>query len=275
MESSYRYNLTDESWSTIKNAPYGSSQVAINGKIYAFYGNHTNIYDPKSNSWYEGTSMPITVYQPSVCATTGIMAPKKIYLFGGIPQLFDSGTTLTQIYDPEADNWALGSPMPTGRSSAAIAVVNDQIYVIGGSTGLYWFTDSNEQYIPLGYGTIPPVVSIVSPEDKITYDSTNISLAFTVNRPVQSIKYSLDGQSNVTIATNITLTGLDNGPHNITVYAEDAFGNIGASETITFSVSETNLLMLIAIISVSAIVIGAGIIIFFKRRKIKSAFETE
>ncbi|HSV50453.1 MAG TPA: kelch repeat-containing protein, partial [Candidatus Acidoferrales bacterium] len=137
MEGSYCYNIANDSWSTISNAPYGSSQVAMDGRIYAFYGSHTNIYDPMSDSWREGAPMPVTIYQPSVCATTGIMAPKKIYLFGGIEQTFDSGTTFVQVYDPESDSWTLGNTMPMGRSSSAITVVNDQIYVIGGSTGMY------------------------------------------------------------------------------------------------------------------------------------------
>jgi N-acetylneuraminic acid mutarotase len=161
MNGSYCYNIANDSWSIRSNAPHGGSQTAVDGKIYAFYGDHTNIYDPKSDSWSEGASMPITLHHQSVCATTGVMSPKRIYLFGGIRQYFDSGTNTTQVYDPKTDTWSLGEPMPTNRLSAAIAVVNDQIYVIGGYTGIYWATGANERYTPFGYGTPDP--SYVSP----------------------------------------------------------------------------------------------------------------
>lgn len=51
------------------------------------------------------------------------------------------------------------------------------------------------------------------------------------------MRYSLDGQDNVTIAGNTTLSELANGLHNVTVYANGTEGNIGASETIIFTVT--------------------------------------
>jgi hypothetical protein len=42
----------------------------------------------------------------------------------------------------------------------------------------------------------------------------------------------------MTIAGNTTLTGLSAGAHSVTVYAWDIAGNIGASQTIDFTVAE-------------------------------------
>ncbi|MEM2954061.1 MAG: NosD domain-containing protein [Candidatus Bathyarchaeia archaeon] len=78
---------------------------------------------------------------------------------------------------------------------------------------------------------IPPTISLISPENK-TYSVSDVPLTFTVSEPVSWIGYSLDGQANVTIAGNTTLTGVSNGSHSLIVYAEDTDGNIGASETI-------------------------------------------
>jgi hypothetical protein len=50
--------------------------------------------------------------------------------------------------------------------------------------------------------------------------------------------YSLDGQETITITGNTTIAGLTNGLHNVTVYAKDTFENMGASETIYFSVAQ-------------------------------------
>lgn len=58
----------------------------------------------------------------------------------------------TQIYNPETNNWIIGNSMPTARCRFGVAVVNDQLYAIGGLTG--WFTSLsavNEQYTPIGY----------------------------------------------------------------------------------------------------------------------------
>ncbi len=51
--------------------------------------------------------------------------------------------------------------------------------------------------------------------------------------------YNIDCQNNMTLAGNITLGGLSQGFHNLTVYVQDTFGNSAASETIFFTVAET------------------------------------
>jgi hypothetical protein len=81
----------------------------------------------------------------------------------------------------------------------------------------------------------PPAISILSVESK-TYDSPDIPLTFTVNEAVYQTSYSLDRQANVTITGNTTLAGLSDGSHSLIVYAKDLAGNVGASETIYFSV---------------------------------------
>jgi hypothetical protein len=78
--------------------------------------------------------------------------------------------------------------------------------------------------------------------------------------------YSLDGQDTVAVAGNTTLAGLPAGAHNITVYAKDAAGNIGASDTVYFS-KETDLLPIVLVIAVSAAVVGIGLLIYFKKRR--------
>jgi len=115
----------------------------------------------------------------------------------------------------------------------------------------------------------PPSVSIASPENK-TYNTSEVPLNFTVNESGSQITYSLDGQDNVTAAENITLTGLSYGEHNITVYATDIAGNIGASETITFTVAkepEPFPTAIVAVIVASVAVVGAGLLVYFKKRR--------
>ncbi|MCJ7560689.1 Ig-like domain-containing protein [Candidatus Bathyarchaeota archaeon] len=113
----------------------------------------------------------------------------------------------------------------------------------------------------------PPVISILSIQNR-TYDSATVPLTFAVNESTIQIECSLDGQNNITIIENSTLTRLSNGVHNVTIYAWDEAGNIGASETIYFSVEVPFPTMLVASASgVSVAVIGVGLLVYFKKRK--------
>jgi hypothetical protein len=63
------------------------------------------------------------------------------------------------------------------------------------------------------------------------------------------------------------MAGLSNGLHNLTVYAEDSFGNVGASETISFSVELPFPAGLAAVASgASATIIAIGLLVYFKKR---------
>jgi predicted small secreted protein len=277
----YVYNPATDSWSTkasISTEKPRTVSAVIDNKIYVISSDLTQIYDVETDRVSLGASPPLAYDGGRACATTGEMAPKRIYILG---ETF-------QVYNPEADSWTIGAKLPTVRSNVSIAVVNEKIYVIGGNTatispGLYPnYPDysvtqhaTNEEYTPFGYGTIPPVVSVISPENK-TYVSSNVSLAFTVNKPALWMGYSLNGQDNVTITGNTTLAGLANGLHNVTVYAKDEFENTGASETITFTIAKETESFPIRLVGAVAIVVaavvlvatvGVGLSAYLKKRK--------
>ena len=96
----------------------------------------------------------------------------------------------------------------------------------------------------------PPSISILSAQNK-NYGMADIAVNFTVNEQVSWLGYSVDGKTNITATWDATLThtwGVDNyrltlpklpeGLHTLTVYANDTYGNMGASETLHFSVAE-------------------------------------
>jgi hypothetical protein len=241
------YDPETDSWATRTPPPnkiLSSVSAVVDNKIY-FTGSHTDpswvqtgtfvqIYDPSNDSWSVGAESHTSGLSTAVGATTGVFAPKRIYFFD---------ETETNVYDPESDTWTVGTPITSPRVLARVAVINDTCYVVGGRSGMHGYitimqpSAVNEQYTPFGYGTVPPAVSVVSPENR-NYTSGNVSLAFTVNKPAVWLGYSLDGQGNVTVIGNATISGLANGLHNVTVYAEDEFGNMGASETVFFAVAE-------------------------------------
>jgi hypothetical protein len=77
----------------------------------------------------------------------------------------------------------------------------------------------------------------------------------------------LDG-GNMLVTWNSALSNLDVGNHNLTVYAYDFAGNIGASETIFFTVAEPfpTSLLIGSIIAVVALVC-VGLLVYIKKRK--------
>jgi peptide/nickel transport system substrate-binding protein len=85
---------------------------------------------------------------------------------------------------------------------------------------------------------LPPTIVVLSPANA-TYDTTNVSLIFTVNKATTWIRYSLDGAANVTITGNTTITSLSYGSHKVVVYANDTHGNMGTSNTVYFVIVTT------------------------------------
>ena len=116
---------------------------------------------------------------------------------------------------------------------------------------------------------VPPTVHVISPENK-TYNATSVDLLFSISKPAVWMGYSLDGQDNVTVTDNFTLADLSEDLHNVTVYANDTFGDMEASEIIAFTVAlpEPFPTVPVAAISVAAVVVvGAILMVYFKRRK--------
>ncbi len=112
---------------------------------------------------------------------------------------------------------------------------------------------------------VPPKISILSPLNK-TYTNSNVQLTFNVDNPATWLGYSIDQQLNTTLTGNTTISGLPLGEHNLTIYANDTYGNRVASKTIYFSIIQPFLTVTVAIISViTIIVVAAGLLVYHKK----------
>jgi N-acetylneuraminic acid mutarotase len=272
------YDPVADSWTIMAPLPTAvvhCISAVMDNKIYVFgNGDTVQIYEPQTNTWSYGPSSAPMSYG-AVAATTGVCAPKKIYLIGG--------GSINQIFDPKTETWSTGAAMPTPRQFFSVAVVDDLLYVIGGENwqgGVKITYDVNERYTPLGYGTpdpsydaTPPEITLISPENKTYYNTSvplEIPLEFSVNKQAFRVWYKLDGENNTEITGNTTLTGLAVGVHNVTVYAADHVGNVGASETVTFTIAEPEpfpTVPVAAVSTASAAAVGAGLIAYFKKRR--------
>ncbi len=242
------YDPASNSWTTKSPMPIpvlGCTSAVLDGKIYVIGGSRhfqlgwdlstvssNQIYDPENDAWSTRASLPIAESYAAAEATSGVTAPKRIYYIGGSNGTYYSD--LTYVYNSKGNVWSTGALMLTPRVYLALVVVDDILYAIGGFDGKNWL-NVNEQYIPLGYGTVPPELQIFSPENK-TYTSKNIQLVFSVNRPMTWMGYSLDDQATVTVTGDTELSDMSEGAHSMVVLVNDTFGNLISSSPVYFSV---------------------------------------
>jgi hypothetical protein len=112
-----------------------------------------------------------------------------------------------------------------------------------------------------------PIIRFTTPQNT-TSTSASFPLNFTVDHPSPELTCCLDGQDRVPISGNITLTGLPNGQHNVTVTAKDAYGYVGTSEPLVFNVDASGLeppfVAGVVVVAVcGAAVVGLGV--YFRR----------
>jgi hypothetical protein len=114
---------------------------------------------------------------------------------------------------------------------------------------------------------VSPRISFLSPPNG-TYVTSNFELDFTVSEAVSQILYCLDGKANQTLTGSLTLTGLAEGAHNVTLYAADLAGNAAEPKTLFFNVDLPEPFPIIPVIAVLAVaVVGIGLLVHFKKRK--------
>ena len=171
------------------------------------------------------------------------------------------------MYDPVSNIWfartlaICGNTKISGLSDGEYTVkvyASDTARNIGCSDIVYFTVD-----------TMPPEIEIVSPQNT-THSASSVSLSFTVSEPTSWVGYSLDRQMNVTITGNETLSEIYDGKHSVIVYAKDAAGNVGSSETIYFTVNaqkaEPSRTWIVASIAIIALV-GAVLLVYFTKFK--------
>jgi N-acetylneuraminic acid mutarotase len=107
------------------------SGAALDGHIYAAGGlSESRIFEAfsvKSNVWQPLALLPAGRHHYAAATFGG-----RIYLFGGGDQLYRPSVN-TWSYDPQIDRWKAYTDIPEPRLGAAAVVLNDFIYVVGGT----------------------------------------------------------------------------------------------------------------------------------------------
>jgi len=245
--------------------------LVVTGEFFS--GPKVLVYDPKKDVWSDEATGPLVFCDGRGLVTSGVYAPQRVYFLGSAPGSTFREVLTNQAYDFTDNTWTIGEAMPTPRLDFGAAIVDDILYIIGGYTydiGYPYATKVSalvEAYVPFGYRTIP-VVEVVSPLNQ-RYNQSSTNLEFVVDRPVSQMYYCVDGGANVTIVGNTTLSGLLDGTHSVTVFAEDMLGNVGVSETIVFSVvSEPDPILSVPVVVVLCVVpvLATAVLLLVLRR---------
>jgi N-acetylneuraminic acid mutarotase len=144
------YDPRTDTWETktpMPTARYGFEANTVDDKIYVIggwvqsesIGEHVekspqvDIYDPLTDQWSFGKSMPTAV----ACYSSAVV-DDRIYVISGI-SIGSAITNITQIYDPKMDEWFFGASIPMGvKNAGAGAIAGNNmlkaIYVVGGSS---------------------------------------------------------------------------------------------------------------------------------------------
>jgi subtilisin family serine protease/N-acetylneuraminic acid mutarotase len=127
---------TEAPWTSIANLPrtlMDHNVVTVDGLVYSFGGStgvtsvaDVYVFDPAAMSWTQLDPMP---NGPRHQSTQGVI-DGKVYLVSGWSNL----DTATLIYDPATDGWSTGANAPAARAAAGEAVLDGQLYLVGGCT---------------------------------------------------------------------------------------------------------------------------------------------
>ena len=143
------YDPETDTWERKADMPTARSSAAVSvvdGKIYAVGGSAVKkvqmprgfthkskelptveMYDPITDTWTQKADLP-TPKKTMTCVLDG-----KIYAIGGWLTTHERLRLKTvEVYDPATDRWAKAQSMNSERCSAALSVVNGEIYAIGG-----------------------------------------------------------------------------------------------------------------------------------------------
>jgi len=137
------YDIAENSWAfgrPLPEARQGVQVAVVEGKLYAIGGAHAQRkdgtfssaferYDPEANTWESLPDLPFPILGPGI-AVVG----ENILVLGGSTLENGSQTASDKVffYNVRRKRWERAGSLPKHVMFAAVAVIDDRIYVIGG-----------------------------------------------------------------------------------------------------------------------------------------------
>lgn len=165
----------------------------------------------------------------------------------GYVQYFLDGVQLgsfNEVNLPEPISRSLEG-LSEGIHTLHVFAYNQFIYMAGNPSAV-------DRFVNFTIDALPPAISIVTMPREIV-DENELPLKLSVTEQVASVECSIDEKLNApltgltqtpngnrfTVTGNASLEGLQGGQHNITIYATDTAGSMGASQTLQFTTAQT------------------------------------
>ena len=146
------YNPATDAWSSVASlnasnyggdtGRYAGSAVGVNGKVYMMGGwtnspplpsNTLSIYNPGTNSWSSGPTIPGSGY--TACSEAAAIG-SKIYLLNACNG-YSGYVQQLSIFDTANNAWTTGPSAPRNHNAGLGAALNGKFYVVGGNDGGY------------------------------------------------------------------------------------------------------------------------------------------
>ncbi len=156
------------------------------------------IFDPATNSWTAGASMPTARHSMAAAAIDG-----RLYVVGGNDGTGNVDTV--EVYDPVTDTWSTDTSLPTPRQQLVAEVINGELYAVTGVAAgaltpvleVLTATDPVEDFIAqLEADLAAALAEIISLQGEI--DSLNATITGLNNR-ISKLQSDLDA-ANLTVA---------------------------------------------------------------------------
>ncbi|HRK29898.1 MAG TPA: kelch repeat-containing protein [Tepidisphaeraceae bacterium] len=139
----WSFNIDTNEYKVIARMPDPRNHLAgaaVDGQIYAIGGqkgevaNSVNLdlvhrYNPNRNRWFAAPDVPAAI---SHQLSSTLVFDKKIITVGGETS-HNVASQSVRVFDPYANSWSSLSSLPLVRRAGFAGIVNDRIYMAGGS----------------------------------------------------------------------------------------------------------------------------------------------
>ena len=268
LESSYANTIAESTIASI-NMEYSENNILIKnviGKLYQFVS-HNNLVT-KNNI----TNLIVQFSDSNKYYANNFLSPDNSFQYysSNKESFWDNGS-IGNYWSDYLARFPNASEIGSSGIGNTPYAINNKAWINGELVEVTWIRSNIVDHYPLmaPFDEVAPSIKVILITNK-SYDTSTVPLNFTINERASQIAYSLDGKENVTVMGNVTLTDLSNGLHDITVYANDTFGNMGASETISFTVAVPEPFPVVPIAAASvavAVAACAGLLLYRKRQR--------
>jgi len=154
------YNPLTNGWRSVTNMPVAMESVAVavvHGQAYVFgWDKLVRVYNFTTNTWTTAGETPTR--RAFSYASAAPVVDGKIYLIGGIEVESEQSYWLSdkvEIYDTATGHWSQGPSLPRPTGGHLCVVVDDSIYVIGGTIHFSYYQPSDHDLVTAACWRLP------------------------------------------------------------------------------------------------------------------------